>query len=165
MLRHFLPDSRHLPDARATRPQQRKNRDCVRLYFGCISTLDHVLRLFGHLQMLYFCMIWFVLSETDVLQSRSDLPSPLASVECADFDTFEMTPPAPLAQVPGDLGISLLQRAWIFGCRPRLKARAPPPYEGISICSAGSGSQKVPVCMFWVEIVKNSSAHIISITN
>ena len=138
---------------------------CVCAELGSTFELEHDLGCFEHVLTHSNRLVWFVLSETDVLQSRSDLPSPLASVECADFDTFEMTPPAPLAQVPGDLGISLLQRAWIFGCRPRLKARAPPPYEGISICSAGSGSQKVPVCMFWVEIVKNSSAHIISITN
>ena len=51
-------------------------RVCAEL--GSIFELEHDLRCFEHVLTHSNRLVWFVLSETDVLKSRSDLPSPLA---------------------------------------------------------------------------------------
>ena len=51
---------------------------CVCAELGSTFELEHDLGCFEHVLTHSNRLVWFVLSETDVLQSRSDLPSPLA---------------------------------------------------------------------------------------
>ena len=50
---------------------------CVCAELGSTFELEHDLGCFEHVLTHSNRLVWFVLSETDVLQSRSDLPSPL----------------------------------------------------------------------------------------
>jgi hypothetical protein len=61
---------------------------CVCAELGSTFELEHDLGCFEHVLTHSNRLVWFVLSETDVLQSRSDLPSPLP---IADF-VFECIP-------------------------------------------------------------------------
>ena len=54
-----------------------KNWTCVCAELGSTFELEHDLGCFEHVLTHSNRLVWFVLSETYVLKSRSDLPSPL----------------------------------------------------------------------------------------